>query len=779
METVNCAICRQNNTEIIFKKGNLDKDLDNVICKNCGLVFLNPRSDREDYEVYHKKDFLSEKNIRAAEQVAQKMQKRDIDLKYTIFNFCRAFLKSGQNIADIGAGFGTLIDIIKKETAINAVGIELGDLDVEIAKKYYNLDLIKESLEAFSKEDGNRGKFDIVILHHTFEHLPEPSASLEQIKKILKPDGLLYIGAPNVMNIKKRPDIFFQIAHPFSYSPHSLKKILNKFGFGIIKFNEKAGYPGGMEIIAAIGKENAGDVGMEKGRDYRTVINYVQKTDKKFRALRKARETFLFWLPANLKIKISRIIYLFLKKEKITAKLKDFYKNHRLEFFIYFAALAAQLIYFLIVIFKFGAGAEAFQAINKNDTDEYIKLGTNLFYHLKYSVIKYGDAFWPEPVRPPLYPLFIAGFYALSRQFWFVILAQNLLLAFAPVLAYKIGAAVFGRKIGLIGAALFILESERVAMANTFLSDGFFSLLFLASVYFYLKMEKNIGVSHKYTILSALFLGLATLARPIGIIVLGPYFLITLGRAFFDRLWKKRIFIVAFFTLVYAACLLPWMIRNQVVFGQLKLSLSGSYTYFLENIPYYYEYKLSQRGGASEAFGMGRKMIEQFRKDQHLSPDIHPGVLIRREMRSFEYEDYYAKKFFEVLLGDPFGYLRIHLWRLLPFFSDTALTTIAINIFNFPGRFGFPYLFYASRLPWILMEIIIVIGFVLQIIRRQIKADDWPVILFLIFILGFGLVSSMNTATSRLRQPINPFIFILFAYYLFWFLGQKRALKKN
>jgi hypothetical protein len=134
---------------------------------------------------------------------------------------------------------------------------------------------------------------------------------LGQIKKILKPGGFLYIGVPNVMNIKKRPDIFFQIAHPFSYSPHSLQKILNKYGFGAVKFNRHAGYPGGMEVLARL---EGNMVEMTEGGAYGEVIGYVDSVDKKFNNFRKIREILLFWLPKDLKIKISRFILRQLKK---------------------------------------------------------------------------------------------------------------------------------------------------------------------------------------------------------------------------------------------------------------------------------------------------------------------------------------------------------------------------------------------------------------------------------------------------------------------------------
>lgn len=309
-----CPICGQNNTEIIFRKGNLDKDLVNVICKNCSLVYINPRPAKEEYDKFHEDDFLSEKSITDIAQVKPKLNDRDLKIKTTIFNFLNEYLGEGQNVLDIGCGFGTLLYIMKKEKKANVFGVELGNLDIKAAKEFYGLDVFRGSLETFAAKEENWGKFNIVIMHHTLEHLPEPVASLEQIKKLLKPEGILYIGVPNLMNIKKRPEIFFQRAHPFSYSPHSLKLMLAKAGFEIIKFNKNAGYPGGMEMAAKIGGRSMENAGLDEGKNYKDAARYVENSKNKFGALRGLRDVFLFFVPKSARIRLGRFFYHALKK---------------------------------------------------------------------------------------------------------------------------------------------------------------------------------------------------------------------------------------------------------------------------------------------------------------------------------------------------------------------------------------------------------------------------------------------------------------------------------
>lgn len=310
----NCPICNQYNTEIIFKKGNLNKDLINVICKNCSLVYISPRPTKEESNEFHKEEFLSEKNLKKFEDVREKLDARGTEIKKTIYFFLKEYIKPGMKVLDVGCGFGSFLDILKKQTDAEVYGVELGNLDIIAAKERFGLDLFHGSLEEFAGKQENHQKFDVIITHHTFEHLPNPIESLGQIKKILKQGGIFYIGVPNLMNIKKRPDILFQTAHPFTYSPYSLRLILEKAGLGILKFNRSAGYPGGMEMVAKFGVDSIKNLELEEGRNYQDAISYVNKKAWQFAALRRIRDKILFFVPKDLRIMFGRGVYKFFKK---------------------------------------------------------------------------------------------------------------------------------------------------------------------------------------------------------------------------------------------------------------------------------------------------------------------------------------------------------------------------------------------------------------------------------------------------------------------------------
>ncbi len=317
MEKVNCAICGVDDAVTLFIKGDLNVDMTNVVCRRCALVYLNPRMTAEESLKFHVTDFLRERHgLTEAISLEPKVKGSDLRMKSKVADFIATSLKKGVRVLDVGCGFGTLLNIFRERYGAEVVGIELADVDVLAAKKFYGIDLFHGSLEEYA-EKFPEARFDCIVLHHTFEHLPAPRKILQILKKLFAPSGILYIGVPNVVNLKKRPEIFFQMGHAYSYSPSTLQKILRQESFEIIKFNRQAAFPGAMEILA-MRREDLGNnflVGeLKEGADYRQVLRCINWNKNKFALLRMVRNVVLFWLPQRARLKISQAILQVLKK---------------------------------------------------------------------------------------------------------------------------------------------------------------------------------------------------------------------------------------------------------------------------------------------------------------------------------------------------------------------------------------------------------------------------------------------------------------------------------
>ncbi len=87
-----------------------------------------------------------------------------------------------------------------------------------------------------------------MTLVDVFEHIAAPLDLLAKVRKVLKPDGILFIKVPDaywnlfkykllVQTLKSRSfDIFDSREHVVDYSQETLGKMLNRAGFTIKKF---------------------------------------------------------------------------------------------------------------------------------------------------------------------------------------------------------------------------------------------------------------------------------------------------------------------------------------------------------------------------------------------------------------------------------------------------------------------------------------------------------------------------------------------------------------
>jgi len=80
--------------------------------------------------------------------------------------------------------------------------------------------------------------FDMVTLWHTIEHIPSPRRMLEEVHRILAPDGVIVLLTPNIahpfarlMGSRWR---HIHSRHFFYFTPEVLKTMLTRIGFSIL-----------------------------------------------------------------------------------------------------------------------------------------------------------------------------------------------------------------------------------------------------------------------------------------------------------------------------------------------------------------------------------------------------------------------------------------------------------------------------------------------------------------------------------------------------------------
>jgi 4-amino-4-deoxy-L-arabinose transferase-like glycosyltransferase len=166
----------------------------------------------------------------------------------------------------------------------------------------------------------------------------------------------------------------------------------------------------------------------------------------------------------------------------------------------------------------------------------------------------------------PLYPLFLAGNYALfGRWFSAVRIVQALLGALTCVVAFFLSAQLFDRKVAALAGAVCAIYPPLIFISNLLYPEQLFTLLLAGSMWYVVKYSRSAKTG--YVLGMAVLLGLAALAKGIALSLLP---VLALWMLLFAPVGAKhRLQHLALLVVVTALVLLPWSLRNYRVFGKI------------------------------------------------------------------------------------------------------------------------------------------------------------------------------------------------------------------
>jgi 2-polyprenyl-3-methyl-5-hydroxy-6-metoxy-1,4-benzoquinol methylase len=240
MEYVVCNLCGADNTKFRFlvrDRNSKEKSVFNLVeCKTCGLVYLNPRPTKEEINEYYPPWYHS----RAEKEIVdiEKTMIWGIPWREAMQKKAKPILrhKKEGRILDIGCGDGSLLKFMK-ELGWETHGIDFNEGSANYAREVLGLDVFAGRLEEVSCPEDF---FDIIILFHVLEHLPDPLKTLERVRPLLKEDGVLLIEVPNFASFEARVfrSRWIGIAAPVhlhQFAPHTLEAMLKSAGFNTIE----------------------------------------------------------------------------------------------------------------------------------------------------------------------------------------------------------------------------------------------------------------------------------------------------------------------------------------------------------------------------------------------------------------------------------------------------------------------------------------------------------------------------------------------------------------
>lgn len=175
----------------------------------------------DDYMAYHN-DNLNKTSITARRRLKR------------ILKFFK--VKEHVSLLDIGCSTGWFLKVAQ-DFGFEIAGIELSEFAAKKANKLLDGDFVKTT--ALNETSFPTEYFDIIHSNQVLEHIQEPIEFINAQRKLLKKDGILVLGTPNMDSLSfklmrgewaslKKPD------HLIMYNKKSIKYLLDKTGFEIL-----------------------------------------------------------------------------------------------------------------------------------------------------------------------------------------------------------------------------------------------------------------------------------------------------------------------------------------------------------------------------------------------------------------------------------------------------------------------------------------------------------------------------------------------------------------
>jgi 2-polyprenyl-3-methyl-5-hydroxy-6-metoxy-1,4-benzoquinol methylase len=214
---VKCKICGCRKSRNLFRKASDDF----AQCLFCKTVFVSNELTKVDIEQIYSYDYYYK--LRRHDPIIEKRYK-DLLERFR-------FYKKNNLLLDIGCGTGQFMKSAQKESW-NTLGIEVSKEIAEWAMKEHGLKILVGELPDLKLDAAS---FDIVTMFEVIEHLRDPLNYLNEIFKILRRDGLLFLTTPNYNSLSRillgSKWSFIEHKHLFYFTPKTLKSLLRKTGF--------------------------------------------------------------------------------------------------------------------------------------------------------------------------------------------------------------------------------------------------------------------------------------------------------------------------------------------------------------------------------------------------------------------------------------------------------------------------------------------------------------------------------------------------------------------
>lgn len=238
IESVPCNLCGATNYEAFCDRERFGLPLQTVICKECGLMYINPRPTKEQYAEFYKGDYR--KVVSGSDEGdPAKFDEQVAFARRIILPLLRqnASQFSPKTILDLGCSYGGILYALRQNFP-GSVGYGLEPL-VKIsqyARQRTGATVYMTLVEDFEPDQ----KYDLIVFPRSLNHSLDPRANLLKIRAVLSEDGLfiLTLEDPTTKMLRLPLDTVTEMTHPYMFAPETIQYLLDQVGLEVLGYED-------------------------------------------------------------------------------------------------------------------------------------------------------------------------------------------------------------------------------------------------------------------------------------------------------------------------------------------------------------------------------------------------------------------------------------------------------------------------------------------------------------------------------------------------------------
>jgi 2-polyprenyl-3-methyl-5-hydroxy-6-metoxy-1,4-benzoquinol methylase len=206
-------------------------------CNNCSFLFTNPRPRAIEIGLYYQSD----------RYVSHAGDKQNLSFMYKVYDVVRDYsikqklklIKSyhpNGKLMDLGCGLGYFLNGVVKDKTFDALGVDVSTEAIDYVKQKFGYAVLGEDKLDTIEEDS----FDVITQWHVLEHVHLLNERMQQLKRMLKPNGTLFIAVPNsnswdAKHYREFWDGYDVPRHLYHFNQKSFGLLMQKHGFEVIQ----------------------------------------------------------------------------------------------------------------------------------------------------------------------------------------------------------------------------------------------------------------------------------------------------------------------------------------------------------------------------------------------------------------------------------------------------------------------------------------------------------------------------------------------------------------